>query len=108
MNIFSNFFPTKETDLTGKDFKNQFQHAENPILIDVRTPSEYASGTIPGAKNIDFMSPDFQTNMQKLDPENTYFLFCRSGTRSSGAASLLEKQGVKYFNLLEGISSWPL
>lgn len=106
--MFSSFFSKKENDLIGKDFKNKFLQDKDAVLLDVRTASEYASGTISGAKNIDFLSADFQENVQKLDPAKTYFLFCRSGNRSGSAASLLEKKGIKSFNLIGGVNSWPV
>lgn len=105
--MLSSFFSKNEHDLDGYYFKKQFTSAENAVLLDVRTPSEYAGGSIPGAENIDFMAPDFQNKIQKLNPDTTYFLFCRSGSRSSSAAGLMKKHGLKTFNLVGGIGAWP-
>ena len=47
-------------NLGGKEFKEEYEVSRSPVLIDVRTPGEYASGTIAGSKNIDIMSPSFK------------------------------------------------
>ena len=105
--MFANLFAKKETDLDGSAFKEQFTNTKNAVLLDVRTPGEFAGGTISGAENMDVMSSDFKSRLKKLSSQKTYFVFCRSGNRSAGAVSLLEEQGFKAFNLVGGISAWP-
>lgn len=107
MNMFSSFFPNKENDLDGRTFKQRFENSNNGVLVDVRTAPEFNNDTIPGAINMDFMSPGFQKEVEKLNKEKTYFVFCRSGGRSSAAASLLRKIGLTSFNLIGGIGAWP-
>jgi rhodanese-related sulfurtransferase len=105
--MFNNFFSKKENHLDGNPFKQKFEASANAILIDVRTPGEYASGTISGAINIDLLGSDFQKQVQKLDNSKKYFLFCRSGNRSSSAESVFEKFGLQSYNLTGGIGAWP-
>ncbi|MDO9590965.1 MAG: rhodanese-like domain-containing protein, partial [Microcella sp.] len=52
------------------------------IVIDVRTPAEFASGHLEGAINIDVQSADFDSRISELDADGTYFVYCRSGNRS--------------------------
>lgn len=63
------------------------------IVIDVRTPAEYASGHLDGALNIDVQSPDFAAQVSQLDPSATYFIYCRSGNRSGQAISQMANMG---------------
>ena len=56
--------------------------AEGTVIIDVRTPGEFASGHLEGALNIDVQSPDFAAQVSQLDPTQEYFIYCRSGNRS--------------------------
>ena len=105
--MFGSFFSKKENDLDGKTFRQKFEETGNAELIDVRTPGEFSSGSIKGAKNMDLMSADFQSQIQKLDSQKTYFLVCRSGNRSGSAASMFEKLGLKSYNLVGGIGAWP-
>ena len=106
MSIFS-FLSKSDEDLKGVEFKNKFQSSDNAKLIDVRTPVEFASGSIPGAQNINIQDPGFQTEIEKLSKESEYFVYCRSGMRSSKAVKFMISQGFKAFNLQGGISSWP-
>ncbi len=63
------------------------------VLIDVRTPGEYEDGHAVPAVNIDYYAGDFQNSLDKLDRDGTYFLYCRSGNRSSRTMALMEKMG---------------
>ncbi len=95
-------------DKNGKSFKEAYQKSENAVLMDVRTPEEYAGGSINDAENIDYYDSDFESKVLKLDKSKEYFIFCRSGNRSGKTCSLLEGHGFKTNNLQGGISEWPL
>lgn len=75
-------------------------------LIDVRTPGEYKSGHIPGAKNIDVKDAGFDREIGKLVPGRPVAVYCRSGVRSTMAATRLTQKGFKVFELEKGINSW--
>jgi rhodanese-related sulfurtransferase len=98
----------RNENLSGANFKKQLEACDNAVLLDVRTAGEYAQGSIPGAKNIDFMSPAFVQKIQNLDKEATYFLYCLSGNRSGQACKLMHKQGFDVRNLSGGIGAFPL
>lgn len=66
---------------------------EGTIVIDVRTPEEFASGHLQGAVNIDVQSPDFMAQVSQLDPGADYFIYCRSGNRSGQAISQMANMG---------------
>ncbi|WP_411275164.1 rhodanese-like domain-containing protein [Daejeonella sp.] len=55
--MFNSFFKNNENDLDGYHFRKNFQNTGNAILVDMRTPEEYKSGTILGSTNIDFLVP---------------------------------------------------
>ncbi len=67
--------------------------AEGTVIIDVRTPGEFASGHLEGALNIDVQSPDFAAQVSQLDPNQEYFIYCRSGNRSGQAISQMSNMG---------------
>jgi rhodanese-related sulfurtransferase len=105
-NIFSS--QTKPyKSLNGTDFKEEFNKRQEPVLIDVRTAGEFASGSLPNAKNIDLMSGNFPSQIASLDKSKDYFLFCRSGNRSAQACSIMAEQGFKVYNLKGGVGAWP-
>ena len=74
------------------------------ILVDVRTPAEFASGAIPTAVNIPYESIVDKAPTQ--DKGALVIVYCRSGSRSSMAASMLKRAG--YTNVVDfgGISKW--
>ena len=65
----------------------------NTIIIDVRTPAEYAEGHVDGAINLDLEGGVFEAEYSKLDPSKSYIVYCRSGRRSGVAASILKDNG---------------
>jgi rhodanese-related sulfurtransferase len=105
-NLFS--LGTKAYDnLRGPEFKEKYNQSKGAVLVDVRTPGEFRSGTIRGARNIDFMSASFMSTVSTLDKNKEYFLVCRSGSRSGQACNLMVKEGFKVYNLAGGLGEWP-
>ncbi len=77
------------------------------ILIDVRTPEEFAEGHIPGAVNIDWKESDFLDEVKASCPlSSPLAVYCRSGRRSAAAAKALSKAGYKVLNLKGGYLAW--
>lgn len=60
------------------------------VVVDVRTPAEYATGHLDGAVNIDFQSPSFDDVVSGLDSDADYVVYCQSGNRSAQAVSVME------------------
>lgn len=63
------------------------------VIIDVRTPAEFADGHLDGAVNIDVQSPDFEQQISALDPAGDYIVYCRSGNRSGQAIDRMSALG---------------
>lgn len=74
---------------------NAFADTSKFVVIDVRTPQEYADSHVVGAENIDFYEPAFQETIAKLDKNKTYKLYCRSGNRSGQAERMMKSMGFK-------------
>lgn len=66
-------------------------------LVDVRTPAEFASGSIPGAKNVPL--PNLESRLAELDKERAVVVFCASGMRSARAAAILKRNGFTAHDL---------
>lgn len=75
---------------------------EKYIIIDVRSPEEYAAGHIPGAVNMDFGFLFFKAGTVITNPDIEFIVYCRSGGRSVIAAKLLTDLGYKNATNLEG------
>ena len=79
---------------------------EKGILLDVRTPEEFAAGHLEGALNIDWFREDFLSAIDSLPANKTLFLYCKKGGRSSKAAHLLDSLGYKTMELTGGYDAW--
>lgn len=75
-------------------------------LIDVRTPSEFEEGHLPGAINMDIKGENFDQQVKKLTKKHPVALYCRSGGRSKLAAEKLATLGFTVYELSTGISKW--
>lgn len=76
------------------------QLSDKPQIIDVREPSEFRAGHIPGAKNVPLGKVDRYT------PKGRTYVICQSGIRSKRAAKVLLKQGHDVINVRGGMMSW--
>ena len=94
-------------NLSPSKFLAGFQNDPESVIIDVRTPEEFSEKRIQGAINIDIYSHDFQAEITKLDTTRSYYLYCRSGSRSFQAGLFMAQQGFKkLYNLDGGIIGW--
>ena len=94
-------------DFDAETFERKLAQEDSAILVDVRTPQEYEAGHIPEAVNINMYDPAFFARVQELDRSRPVYLYCRSGSRSQGAAELLTRIGFRsVFNLRRGIVGW--
>jgi thioredoxin len=87
-------------------FEEKLNNNKDAILLDVRTPDEYANGYIGNAGNIDYYE-DFKNKIAKIDKNATYFVYCKAGSRSASAADIMRKNGFKeVYELKGGIMAW--
>ena len=80
---------------------------KNLLLIDVRTPGEYAGGKIGNAQNIDVQSPAFLEKIKNLDKDSEYAVYCAVGKRSAYAVDKMKSLGfTKVYDLQGGYYAW--
>jgi phage shock protein E len=92
--------------LSAAEF-NRKSSRKDAIVVDVRTPGEYASGHLPNAVLIDFNQPDFMQKMQQYNTSTELLIYCASGNRSSRALLQLTKAGYsRVYDLTGGIAAW--
>jgi rhodanese-related sulfurtransferase len=83
------------TEFSQKDIKNG-------ILVDVRTPEEYAAGHLEGAINVNLFEEDFAARFDTVGKTKTLYLYCKKGGRSARAAGLLDSLGYQVMDLKGG------
>ncbi len=82
---------------------------DNPdfVIIDVRTPEEFAEERIENAINLDFRSETFQDELNTLDKNKTYLIYCRSGGRSGSALDMMAELDFReVYKISGGIYAW--
>ena len=98
--------PATGQHMAASDFSTAMK-APGTIVLDVRTPAEYASGHLPAAQNIDIEAPDFATRVAALDKTAAYAVYCRSGNRSGTALQQMSAAGFTHvYDLAGGIGAW--
>jgi len=112
-----------ETDTVGPETQTQLtenitpreaftlieNNRDNPnlVIIDIRTPKEFEEEHIEGAMNLDYYSDTFGDELNKLDKNKTYLVYCQTGRRSERAFDLMKEFGFReIYNISGGIIDW--
>ncbi|AFU70037.1 rhodanese domain protein PspE-like protein [Psychroflexus torquis ATCC 700755] len=95
-------------NLNEKKWYEGLKASSNSEIIDVRTPDEFDDGYIEGARLLNIQdSSKFMAEVEKLEKDKDYYVYCRSGRRSEMACQIMEKAGVENaYNLQGGILDW--
>lgn len=77
------------------------------VILDVRTPGEYKKGFIKNARLLDIFGDNFDAELNKLDRNATYYVYCASGGRSAECAEKMQTLGFKkVYDLDGGMGAW--
>ncbi len=77
------------------------------VIIDVRTPEEFAEEYIENAINLDYYSETFSDELNQMDKNKNYLIYCRSGGRSGNALDIMaELNFMEVYNILDGMIGW--
>lgn len=85
------------------------QNTGNPdfVIMDVRTLDEYEPEHIANAINLDYYSSTFSTDLDGLDKNKAYLIYCLSGGRSGQTFILMQQKNFsEVYNMLGGINEW--
>ena len=93
--------------LSPAEFKEKIAN-DGVVIIDVRTPGELVQlGKIKGAENIDFQGSGFKKQIEALDKNKEYYVYCHIGGRSGRTKKLMDDLGFKnVYDLKGGIQGW--
>jgi len=91
--------------ITPEDYNSTYlANNTDHILLDVRTPEEFASGYIAGAINIPVQELD--QRLSELSTDKEIIVYCRSGNRSAQASTILSNNGFSSVADMGGIIDW--
>jgi rhodanese-related sulfurtransferase len=93
--------------IDSKTFADKLKSTENPQLLDVRTPEEFAVDHLENASNVNWNGSEFAAKAEKLDKSKPVFVYCKVGGRSHQAAEKLSELGfTQVYDLQGGIMKW--
>lgn len=94
-------------NVSPEDAAKLLQEHPKIVVLDVRTPEEFAAGHIAGAKNVDFKAADFAAKVAALDKGQTYLVHCAAGGRSGKTLDLMKGHNfTAIYHLNEGFKAW--
>ena len=93
--------------ISPEEARTRLEDEEGIILLDVRTPEEYAQIRIPGSLLVPLQTLEREASVQLPDQDVPIFVYCRSGVRSLDAARILVDLGYTQVYDLGGIIDWP-
>ena len=79
-----------------------YHKTQGAILLDVRTPEEFADGHIPGSRNLP-LSELARIKEKIFEKDTPIFVYCHSGSRSQQAAAALKQMGYCNIKNIGGI-----
>lgn len=80
---------------------------EKAVVLDVRSAAEFASGSIPGAKNVELAELDKKLGSVVKSKDTPIVMICATGTRSQGAARIAKRVGyARVQSMAGGMSAW--
>lgn len=95
-------------NLSQNDWSEKLASDTNAVILDVRTTEECLDGMIPDAKNIDiYKGQGFIYEIDQLDKTKNYYVYCKAGSRSEQACSIMNQLGIETtYNLVGGFMNW--
>jgi thioredoxin 1 len=88
-------------------FEQKIKNTKDAVVLDVRTPGEYAKGHLADALNADWNGSEFKNQIKPLNKNEPVFVYCLSGGRSASAAASMRADGfTQVFELDGGIMKW--
>ena len=98
---------TKFENIKAIEATKMIEKNPDMMVLDIRTPEEFASGHIPASINIDYKAENFESELKKLDRSKSYLMHCRSGRRSTAALDIFSKLGFDHIiHIDDGILGW--
>lgn len=90
-----------------EQFEKLLVEKSNALILDVRTPEEFAAGHVKGAVNLNIYDAGFKDGLAKLDKAKPVLVYCKAGSRSADAASQMKELGFgEVYNFSGGMLAW--
>jgi len=104
--LYRLLYPLLSGQLTYKGLKEMLGSDQPPLILDVRTPSEYKSGHIAGAVNVSHEKLPKGLGKKVPSKSRPLVVYCQSGSRSGAALRTLKAAGYSNVKNFGAISRW--
>jgi phage shock protein E len=96
-----------KTEVTSVEVNTLLQKKDKWVVLDVRTAGEFQEGHIKGAINMDVHQPNALENIDKLDRNANYIVYCRTKNRSGIVVNHMIEAGFKVvYQMMDGYVGW--
>ncbi|MEN9406885.1 MAG: hypothetical protein RLZZ455_101 [Candidatus Parcubacteria bacterium] len=93
--------------ITVDEVGSALAEGKEVILLDVRTPAEYAAGHIEGSVHVELNRLKHDIEGAIPEKSRTMYVYCLSGSRSDLAVPLLERLGYSdVYSVTSGLLAW--
>jgi rhodanese-related sulfurtransferase len=93
--------------VSSKEAYAMLSAQKNWVVIDARTPEEFGAGHVKGAININIRQSDAYSQIDKLDPQKKYIVYCRTNHRSQIFVDYMKQKGFTHvFQITDGWTGW--
>jgi adenylyltransferase/sulfurtransferase len=92
------------SEITAGELRDRLSRQEPLFLLDVREPSEHATGAIEGSRLVPLA--ELGARLQELPKDRPIAAYCAAGVRSAKAAKMLKDKGFQAVSLKGGIAAW--
>jgi rhodanese-related sulfurtransferase len=105
INFDANRYLLRDFDMNDL-YQSWQKQPENALIMDNRTPEEFARGHVPGSRNIPMGTEN--AHVDELKQFHQVYLYCRSGRRAQTAATNLHFQGLNHIVCVShsGMPDW--
>lgn len=86
------------------EFDRLYQENKNLSILDVQEPGEFLRGHIRHAHSLPLTH--LAEQVVSLEKDQTYYVICQSGNRSTVACQYLSISGFQAINIRGGMSAW--
>jgi len=93
-------------EISQSDAKGRLEADRNILLLDVRTPEEYAAVHIPDSKSLPLDQLESRIEKFAADKDREIIVYCLSGARAASACSHLSAMGYTNVSTMGGIRTW--
>jgi rhodanese-related sulfurtransferase len=99
--------PESDRQISPAALLDRIDRGDPPVVLDVRSATEFAAGHVPGARNIPFTDVLAGGALEGIDTSQPVVVYCGHGPRAWMAGAALRWRGYRHLTYLQGhMAAW--